>query len=78
MQKRNTIFSEIHNNKRTKCINTNLCGWCTDATGKGKCVGGSNIGPSNKDYKCRPQTGQKIYNWTYSGGLSIEPLSKKT
>lgn len=67
---------EKHNHNKSECLKDDMlkkykCGWCTGADGNGKCVSGTPIGPNNKTYKCRPQTGQNIYNWTYGGGLQM-------
>jgi hypothetical protein len=67
---------EEHNHSKQKCLKQSLCGWCTGAHGKGRCASGSPIGANNPKYKCKPQTGQNIYNWTYGQGLSISPLEK--
>tara|TARA_B100000963_G_C22586593_1_gene653426 strand:+ start:241 stop:1227 length:987 start_codon:yes stop_codon:yes gene_type:complete len=69
---------EEKNHSKEECIKQSLCGWCTGADGKGKCVSGSPIGPNNPNYKCRPQTGQNIYNWTYSTGIALRETPECT
>jgi hypothetical protein len=54
------------NTNKEKCITNSNCGWCTDSTGNGKCVSGTPTGPNNQTYKCKPQTGHTIYNYTFS------------
>ena len=68
----NIDLCEKNNDSIHRCLENSMCGWCTGSDGNGKCVSGSPIGANNPIYKCRPQTGQNIYNWKYGNGLSFK------
>lgn len=55
---------QIYNNNRDKCLKHSQCGWCTDNDENGICVAGTQIGPFNLDYNCKPSTGKKKNSFT--------------
>ena len=50
---------------KKKCLKNRFCGWCTNNSGKGKCVEGTPIGPLDYNrYTCKPNKKDGKNSWT--------------